>query len=303
MRAAVSSVLAGILAGAILVGPGGLGAPGHAQPAPDVEHAKDLYTSAEAAMRDARYADAIRDYGAAYEITKDPAFFYKIGSANEHAGTCDVALIYYRRYLKEGRPSDEFAKLTAARIQACGGDPAAGGEPGDGSAAKPGTGTGTGPTPGPEPTPGAGSATPGTGSAATSGAGSPPPGAGSAAAAPRLGRHKGPWLLVGGSIAFVTMGAVLAYSADAAERDVKDLYVGLNGTPPPFNDGTRRRYDDAIAEGRRYQALSIGSFSVAGALAIGAAVWFALDKDVGEKLTVTPAVAPGTAGVSTTIRF
>lgn len=159
MRVAVSSVLAGVLAGAILVGPGGLGAPGHAQPAPDVEPA------------------------------------------------------------------------------------------------------------------------------------------------PRLGRHEGPWLLVGGSIAFVTMGAVLAYSADAAERDVEDLYVGLNGTPPPFNDTTRKRYDDAIAEGRRYQTLSIASFGVAGAMAIGAAVWFALDKDGGEKLTVTPAVAPGTAGVSTTIRF
>jgi hypothetical protein len=121
------------------------------------------------------------------------------------------------------------------------------------------------------------------------------------APAPAVGRHQGPWLLVGGSLALATVGAVLAYSANAAERDVEDLYVGLNGTPPAFNDSTRKLYDDAIAEGRRYQTLSIASFGLAGALAAGAAVWFALDKD--EKMTVAPAVAPGAAGVSTLIRF
>ena len=133
-----------------------------------------------------------------------------------------------------------------------------------------------------------------------------PPAAPAPQAAPapppaRLGRHRGPWLLVGGSIALVTAGAVLAYSANAAERDLEDLYVGLNGTPPPFNDTTRKLYDDAIAEGRRYQTLSIVGFGLAGAMAVGAAVWFALDKD--EQVTVAPAVAPGAAGVSTTIRF
>lgn len=277
MRAIVLGALVGVLVG--------LWAPARAQPAPDLERARELYKSAETAMRDARYADAIHDYGAAYEITKDPAFFYKIGSANERSGNCDVAVIYYRRYLKEARPTEEFSKLTTARIAACGGtvepgsDPA---KPSSGDPAKPGTGTGTAPAPALEPGPGAGSAAP--------------------APAPALGRHRGPWLLVGSAIAFVTVGAVLAYSADAAERDVEDLYVGLNGTPPPFNDTTRKRYDDAIAEGRRYQTLSIATFGVAGAFAAGAAIWFALDRKP-EKLTVAPAVAPGTAGVSTTIRF
>ncbi len=58
---------------------------------------------------------------------------------------------------------------------------------------------------------------------------------------------------------------------------------------------------EAIAEGRRYQTLSIVSFSLAGAMAVGAAVWFALDR--GEQLTVAPVVAPGSAGISTTVRF
>jgi hypothetical protein len=121
------------------------------------------------------------------------------------------------------------------------------------------------------------------------------------AATARLGRHRGPWLLIGGSLALVTVGAVLAYSSNAAERDVEDLYVGLNGTPPPFNSTTKRLYDDALAEGRRYETLSILSFSLAGALAAGAALWFALDR--GEQITVAPAISPGGAGVSTMIRF
>jgi len=158
------------------------------------------------------------------------------------------------------------------------------------------------PTPTPAPS-GAVSPSPEAAPASASPANAAPAGAAPASAAPpaQLGRHRGPWLLVGGSIAIATVGAVLAYSANAAERDVRDLYVGLNGTPPPFNAATRKLYDDAIAEGRRYQTLSIASFGLAGALAIGAAVWFALDRS--EQITVAPVIAPGAAGVSTMIRF
>ncbi|HNU08438.1 MAG TPA: hypothetical protein PKO33_11785, partial [Pyrinomonadaceae bacterium] len=40
---------------------------------------------------------------------------------------------------------------------------------------------------------------------------------------------------VTGSIALVTIGAVLAYSADSAENDITDLYVGLSGNPPIYD--------------------------------------------------------------------
>src|SRR5687767_7172820 len=94
----------------------------HAQPAPaDVERAKQHYASGQQAMTDGRFADAVREYGAAYDITKDPVLFYKIGNANERAGKCDVALIYYDRYLKEARPDAQFVALTEERIKACGG--------------------------------------------------------------------------------------------------------------------------------------------------------------------------------------
>src|SRR5262245_33064180 len=119
---------------------------GHAQPAPDLTRAKDLYLSGEAAMKDGRFDDAARDYGAAYELSQDAALFYKIGHANERAGKCDVALIYFARYLREGKPNEQFAALTREHIKACGGEPPSSGTPtrgsGSGEPAGPDSGSG-----------------------------------------------------------------------------------------------------------------------------------------------------------------
>ncbi|MEO7731411.1 MAG: hypothetical protein ABIY55_10590, partial [Kofleriaceae bacterium] len=142
-----------------------------AQPAPELARARDLYTVAEAAMKDGRFDDAARDYGAAFELSKDPALFFKIGRAQERGGKCDVALVYYARYLHDGHPTEQFAAATRERITACGGDAK---NPGAGSAAQAGSGSAT-----TEPATGTGSAAAGTGSA---GAGSAAAGAGSAAA-------------------------------------------------------------------------------------------------------------------------
>jgi hypothetical protein len=281
MRPVALGVLAGVLAGTALVA--ALGSSTSAQPAPDMKRVKELYNNAERAMTEGRHADAVRDYGEVYELTKDPVLFYKIGSANEKAGKCDVALIYYGRYLKEAKPAEQFIARTHERISACGGtiDP-----------------IGT-----PEPT---GSATP-TGSAAPEPAGSAaePTPAAAGSAAPVVGKHRGPWLLVGGSLALVTVGAVLAYQADAAENDLRDLYVGIEGMPPAFNDRTRERYDAVVAEGKRYEKLSWASFGLAGALAIGAALWFKLGSsdDAPAKTSVMPTVNRDGAAVTTTIRF
>ncbi|HEU4732184.1 MAG TPA: hypothetical protein VFT22_30020, partial [Kofleriaceae bacterium] len=131
---------------------GSIAAPlGHAQPQTDValDRAKDLYRSAEAAMKEGRFEDALRDYGAAYDLSKDPALFFKIGHANELAGRCEVALSYYARYLREGKPTEAFVALTEQRIAACGGQRGSGApaeprpEPGGGSGA-PGPAAGSG---------------------------------------------------------------------------------------------------------------------------------------------------------------
>jgi hypothetical protein len=239
-----------------------------AQPAPDLERARELYSSAEAAMGAARYDDAIRDYGAAYEISKDPALFYKIGVAHEKAKKCEVALVYYRRYLKEGKPSAAFVDLTNQRITACGGATEAPAAPAP-----------TAPTPAPAaPAPPAGEQ-------------KPPP-----VVTPNAS-HRNSWLLVGGALTFVTIGAVLAYSANASEADLEDLYVGLDGQPPVFDARTEQRYQDLLDEGHRYEKLSWASFAVAGALAIGAAVTWKLE---GNR---TVQVTPQGTGAAVHVRF
>ncbi len=261
---------------------------------PDLDRAKELYSVARKALDDGRHADAIRDFGAAYDITKDPVMFYWIGNANAVAGKCDVALIYYGRYLKEGKPSDDFLVTVRQRITACGGDAEGAGS---GSALEPA---------------GSGSAPAGSGANDPAGSGSAaipdpvPVGSGSASAdaAPLRAKDQGPWLLVGGSIAMLTVAVVLAYSANASENDISDLYVGLEGNPPVFDNRTKKRYDDLIAEGERYEKLSWASFAVAAGLAGGAAIWFYTSRGSStENRVITPTVQKDGAGVSATVRW
>ena len=286
-RSVLAGVVAGTLLGATFVRPPTT----RAQPA-DLDHAKELYASARKAMDEARYADAIRDFGASYDISKDPTLFYWIANANAQSGHCDIALIYYGRYLKEGHPSDQVLPTVKERITACGGDPNIVGETGSGSGsgsavvepAGSGSGSGSGSDIAVD-----------VGSGSGSGSGPPPP---------IPGRHQGPWLMVGGSIALITIGAVLAYSANAAENDISDLYVGLEGTPPAFDARTKKRYDDLIAEGKRYQNLSRASFGLAAGLGIGAAVWFYLTRDKSHDEKKTVRITPNEHnGISATLHW
>jgi hypothetical protein len=252
-------------------------------------------------MREGRFDDAARDYGASYEASKDPALFFKIGHANERGGKCDVALSYYARYLREGHPTEPFIASTRVRIVACGGDVHAL----EGSAVEP------------RPTGSAGSAVgpvvPG-GPAAGRATGDPPaagsatvdvPGAGSAAAPVTLvpsNSHKVAWIMTGGAVALATLGGVLAYASSSSENDVRDLYVGLGGQPATFDAQTKQRYDDLVDQGRRYQHLSWASFGLAGAAAAGAAVLFAIGgrPEAPGHARVTPTVTTHSAGVAVT---
>jgi tetratricopeptide (TPR) repeat protein len=263
---------------------------GRADPAPpasDLTRARDLYRAAEADMQAGRFDDAARDYGAAYEASPDPALLFKLGRAHERAGNCPVALDYYGRYLREGQPSEPFVALTQAHMAACGS----------------GGATGSAGTSG-EPAPGAGSSA----EPSTPGAGSAEPAAAAGSAAATLvppTRQKIAWLLGGGGLALATLGGVLAYAASSSENDVRDLYAGFAGQVPPFDGATRKRYNDLVNEGRRYQHLAWAAFGLAGAAAVGAAVLFTVGR--GDEPAphpapvVTPVIGPGGAGVS--VRF
>ncbi len=272
MRAVFAGVLIGLVVGGAALAPAT-----RAQPAPDLQRAKDLYVAAETAMTEGRYPDAIRDYGAAFDLTRDPILFYKIANAHEKAGKCDVALIYYGRYLKEGSPTEQFAELTRERVRACGGGPPVP-APGPGSAERPATGSASAPI----------------------GGGSD---AGSAAVGTTMtGRDRGAWLLVATSVALVTIGSVLAYAANSAESDITDLYVGFTGMPARYDDDTRETYEELIAEGRRYERLSWLSFGLAGATAIGAIMLLKTGRAEGT-VQVAPTASPTAGGVSATLRW
>ena len=275
----------------------------HAQPAPDLDRAKDLYRSAEAAMKDGRFDDAARDYGAAYESSKDPALFFKIGRANERAGRCDIALIYYARYLREGKPSEQFTAATRERITACGGDVRKlDGSTGAGSTGADSTGAGNASASSPRAPSGA---SPGKAADASPGApsaGAAPPVTGAARLTP-TNRQKAAWLLTGGAVALATLGGVLAYATSSSENDVRDLYLGLGGQPLTFDAQTKQRYDDLVDQGHRYQYLSWVSFGLAGAAGVAAAILFVTGgrDDDARPPRVTPVVTTTSAGVA--VRF
>ncbi len=295
------AIAAGVVIGA-LVGGAILPMTGRAQPAPDLLRAKDFYKSGEASMKEGRFLEAARDYGAAYEITRDPILFYKIGSANERAGKCDVALIYYGRYLREGKPSEAFLSMTRERITACGGNPDANHTVTAGSASNAGSAEPVSSVRVPETGSGSATAGSGSGSATLTGIGG---GAGSAAGSGSTvhvsSSSQGAWILVASSIALVTVGGVLAYAANSSESDINDLYAGFTGQPPAFDARTQATYNDLVDEGNRYEKLSWISFSLAGATAIGAAVLFARHHE--SAVQVAPTASATSGGVSATVRW
>jgi len=268
MRAAISGALAGLLVTSTVTA--------QPTPSPDLAHAKELYDTGNQAMSEGRYLDAAQAYGAAYDITHDGILFFKIGAANEKAGRCDVALIYFGRYLKEGKPDLKFQAMAQDHVRACGGDarnlvgPDQGSAAGSGAGpAAAGSGSDTGSMVTTPPPPEGSAAGSDAGSAALGSAAVLPPGP-----PPAAHGNDAAWLMVGGGLAFVTVGAVLAYSANSSEQDLRDLYVGLDGKPPTYDATVAKRYQSLVDEGDRYEHLSWGSFAIAGAFAITATVLF-----------------------------
>ena len=300
------SVAGSVLSASIAVAQpaAGAGASPDQAAAPDFARAAELYKAAERAMAESKFDDAARDYGSAYEITRDSLLFFKIASAHDKAGRCPVALTYYRRYLKEAKPTSDYQKLTQARIAAC--------EKGTTGAT---TGTddlnGTGAT---------GTGTTGTNGTNTTGAATvdtnattPTPELPPKVAPATKSHTTGAWIATGTGIAFATVGAVLALSAKSTQDDLDDLLATRTpaGQPPVFDGTTRIRYNDLITTGERYQTLSWISFGVAGAAGIAATYLF-LTSDGGTqerapakvgKALITPTIGRNFASVSATLRF
>jgi hypothetical protein len=301
MRALATGLLAGLVTGTLVTSL--LAQPAPPEPNRDSAQAKVLNDSANAAVNEGRYDDAVRDYNAAYDITKDPILFFKVGVAFEKAGKCEAAVGYYRRYLQEGQPNPQLLQSVNDRIAACG--PATGSAAGSAAAAVAGaatgsaTGAGTGTETGTETGSQLGSGTgpgSGPGSGAELGSAQSPPDK------PRISRD-GAWLMVGGALAFITAGVVLAYSASSSEQDLQDLYVGLDGKTPKYDATTATRYQDLIDQGHRYQDLSWASFGIAAGFTAAAASWFVHDYNEARRWAVIPVATPQSTGVGASVRF
>ncbi len=209
---------------------------------------------------------------------------------------------------------ETFQRLAREKIEKCGGTP---------PDVKPTTGTGTGTTTNVGTGTTTGSATDvGTGVSTQTGSGSGSDtgsagsatitvgtGSGSGSAEKPVVRHGGnsnkvPWVLVATSVGFITVGAVLAYSASSSENDIDDLYQGLGGMAPSFDARTKAKYDDLVDEGERYEKLSWISFGLAGVTGIAAAVLFWKNSGKDESsVQVTPTASASGGGVSARWRF
>lgn len=281
--------------------------PAHAEP--DYEAAREAYMTAEKAFAKGEYDLAAREFGTAYDITKDAVLFFRIALSYEKSGDCDTAVVYFGRYLREGKPAEQEKKLAEQAVARCTKASEGAGDAGAGDAGATGTGTGT-----------AGTGT-GTGNA------------GDGAVAPDLGTDTGPgpvggttpppfeedkpswkrsaaWISVGVTVAFVTTGAVLGLSASSRQEDIENLISFRDQAmqPQEFEGTIQEKYDDLVDEGEQLDKLSKVAFGLAGAAAVGAAVFFVLDAKSGggaadERArggrTVTPMIgARGELGVS-----
>jgi hypothetical protein len=135
--------------------------------------------------------------------------------------------------------------------------------------------------------------------ASASAAAEPPPATSTTppTAIPKPPRHDGPWLMVGGAIGFVVIGAVLQYSATSSEQDIRDLYLGEAGHTPVYNAATAASYHQLIDEGNRYADLAWVAFGVAAGFAAASSIWFVHD------VHIAPLVTPTEGGLTLRTRF
>jgi tetratricopeptide (TPR) repeat protein len=68
--------------------------------ADDAQSAREHYQKGTSYYDLGRYADAIREFEAAYEIKNDPALLYNLAQSHRLAGNSEQALHFYRTYLR-----------------------------------------------------------------------------------------------------------------------------------------------------------------------------------------------------------
>ena len=280
---------------------------------PDFAAAKRHYAAAEEAAAAKKWPVAVRQYQIAFEITRDPVLFFKLGDAHQQSGDCKEALRFYRNYLAQGQPNAAFKKDTEARMAACG---AAAGSESAGAEVASESPSATDPLPAEDD---GGLLDPGDFDApnAAGNASLPEPG-GSDAPIVAYGSRESEvldeggwestagWTSVGLAFAFATTGAVLALSANSRQEDLENLlaFRDVDGRPVRFEGETRRRYEELVDEGKTLETWSYVAFGAAGAAAVAAGIFFLMDEEPAEKTAIlTPSVSESSVGVAAAWRF
>lgn len=253
---------------------------------PDYKKAAAHYRKAEELAASEEWAGAAKEYGIAYDITKDPVLFFKLGNAYQLSGDCTRAVEYFKRYLAEGKPSEEFRSDTEARISGC-------------------------------------QSAIDTGNAAEVEEvdDEAPPELGDNPLAPSIADTKlsddesvarkqpsfieeevtwqrtAGWTSVGLTVAFLSATAVLSLSANSREEDLDNLlrYTDAEGRPSEFDGTIAERYDSLREEGDELNRMSLIALGLAGVTATSAVVFFLLD-DTPDEEEGFSGLAPSVSG-------
>jgi tetratricopeptide (TPR) repeat protein len=268
-RMRVSILTLALLLGGLVV----FGAPSaaYAQGKPDYAAARKHYMNAQQAEKAGDYDTAVSEYAAAYDITKDAKILYSVAKAYEGGGNKDAAVVYYRRYVNEAKDAKDRDDVKKHITEL------------EGAPATP-TPTPTPPDKGNEviaPTPPPPAGTP-------PGAGEEPevtiPGQG-IGDAPALSdggsrwQRTAGWASVGVAAVLFTTGAVLGVSANSRAEDIDRLetFRDPQGNPTRYTGNVKADYENAQSDGKNLEKYSIVAFSVAGAAAVAAVIFFAID--------------------------
>jgi hypothetical protein len=272
------------------------------QTKPDYVAAKAHYTAAEKAAKAQDWSTAAKEYGVAYEITRDPVLFFKLGNAYQLSGDCTRAVEYYERYIAEAKPSQEYETDTKSRIAKC--NAAGRTATGDETA-----GTGVAPVTSEPAETADGTSVPGLEENQSAGedlVGTDDESVGQPTFfddEPTWQETAG-WTSVGVTVAFLSASAILGLSANSREEDIDNLisYRDMNGNPAEFDETIQKRYDTLADEGEDLNTLSLVALSLAGVSAASAIVFFVLDSSNSAEeeglSTITPTITKESLGVA-----
>ncbi len=266
---------------------------------PDYAAAKAHYMAAEAAAEAKDWSKAAQEFGVAYEITRDPVLFFKLGNAYQLNGNCTKAVEYYERYVAEAKPSEEYQADTKARIATC-----------NASTADSGTVGSTETVGDKDQTPRPDTRVPGLeesgaeGEANRAGSDSELVGQPTFLNDEASWQETAAWTSVGVTFAFLSASAILGLSANSREEDIDNLhrFRDSEGNPAVYDATVQKRLETLVDEGEDLNTLSMVALGFAGVSTASAILFFVLDSSARKEeeglTSITPTLSNKSLGVA-----